>query len=110
MGRIHDIWRQAALDGTVQFRGRLASTRGTEEVWEEVAQCAVTVLPSPVSSQLGKLSDGKTKYLCPVEACDYVTTPEKPQTFTAWMLAVHLNNHHQWDWLDLANKYPEIGI
>lgn len=114
MGQAHDLWRQAALENRLQFFGMRDSLSSkliredAEYSWPAShyekcrAQCGVTLLSS--SDAGAKLRDYFTTTKMMFDCGCEVSMTEA--TVHRWI--VHLNNAHKWDWLDFANKFPEI--
>lgn len=110
MSEAHDLWRKAALENRRQFYG-IRDPLSRERIREDVeysyerlntnAYCGVTLLSYYASAGLmNRFSTMKITFDC---GCEQAM---KEATVHQWI--VHLNNVHQWDWLDFANKFPEI--
>ena len=91
-----DRWRQAALDGTPQFRGTAYTTSWREILRPDNSTCAVLILTGPRENHTNLVF---STWHC--LECGY-------RSHSMWVAIVHLNNAHDWAWDMFAGKFRDV--
>ena len=85
-----DLWRQAALEGRPQYSPVSASATS------ESLPCAMTIGRSRL---LIAVIEIPVRWCCPT--CGF-------RARKLSMVGIHLNDDHDWTWLDFANKFRDV--